>query len=68
MRLIPIIMLILLPAIALAQIAGPMAGPSFDHRFPFAGGLIGSTPPPAGCAGVIDLSVGCALPMLGGIP
>jgi hypothetical protein len=28
----------------------------------------GAPPPPSVCLGVVDTSVGCALPMLGGIP
>ena len=28
----------------------------------------GSGPPPTGCTGAVDLSAGCALPMLHGVP
>jgi hypothetical protein len=30
-------------------------------------GTVGSAPAPPGCNGVIDLSTGCAMPMLGGL-
>lgn len=41
-------------------------GRGFTGRWPVAGKIgKGSSPPPVGCAGVIDASVGCPLPMLG---
>jgi hypothetical protein len=33
-----------------------------------AGSLPGTAAPPSTCSGTIDLSAGCALPMLGGAP
>ncbi len=49
-----------------AQIENPGAGEGVGTIGPYnptAGG-----PPPPGCAGAIDLSAGCALPMLAGAP
>lgn len=37
----------------------------FTGRNPVSGGIGSGSTPPVGCAGVIDASVGCPLPMLG---
>lgn len=74
------IAVLLLVAVAQAQVGPPggmwrgstgpgsynTVGPG-DYATGGAGGSI-PTPPPGGCLGVIDLSAGCALPMLGGAP
>ena len=51
---------------ASAQIAGYVGGN--NGKFVGSIGLIGGGSAPTGCTGAVDLSAGCALPMLHGVP
>lgn len=66
---------LLMASAALAQLAGPIgngAGPNFPAGPDFGlvgslGGVNGGGVTPSSCDGTIDLSTGCAQPMLGGL-
>lgn len=55
-----------LGAIAAAHAFGIGQGNRFGRHG--AAGVAGTPPTPSSCTGTIDLSAGCALPMLGGAP
>lgn len=65
----PLLLLLALSAAASAStdIFGKFGSSTgFTGRFPIVGGIgPGGSTPPTGCAGVIDASAGCPLPMLG---
>lgn len=54
-----------MPMLPYKQQAGPMLPGLGGPMIP--GNVGGGSPPPAGCSGTIDLSQGCALPMLRGL-
>lgn len=54
-----------MPMLPYAQQSGPML-PGFGGPM-IPGNIGGGSPPPAGCSGAVDLSAGCALPMIRGL-